>query len=298
MTPAESTPVDVLVIGEALIDVVNDGSITEHVGGSPANVALGLGRRGVGVALLTRIGHDARGTRISEHLGRSHVRVLDESFSDRPTSTAVAVVTADGSADYTFDVTWDVTSAPVPVVPKIVHTGSIAAFLEPGRRSVLTHIDRLHPLTVTFDPNIRPDLIGSHAEAVDCFRECAARADLVKMSDEDAAWIYPRLAPDEVARAVGELGPRLVVITRGAHGASLATATSEVHVASVPTQVVDTIGAGDTYMASLVADMLGLGDRPLGDDVTTAMGQRAARAAAITVSRRGADLPWAHELGL
>jgi fructokinase len=297
VTPESLVPVDVLVIGEALVDVVVDGSVTEHVGGSPANVAVGLGRRGVDVALLTQIGRDARGGRITEHLGRSHVRVLGESLSDRPTSTATAVVSADGSADYRFDITWEVTAAPVPVAPTIVHTGSIAAFLDPGRRAVLAHIDRLRPLAVTFDPNIRAELIGSHAEAMECFRECAARADLVKMSDEDAAWIYPHLSVDEVASAVGELGPRLVVITRGAHGATLATATSEVRVASVRASVVDTIGAGDTYMASLVADVLALGDRPLGDEVVRLMGERAARAAAITVSRRGADLPWAEELG-
>ncbi|MEV7630270.1 carbohydrate kinase [Actinoplanes sp. NPDC089786] len=296
MTSRTMPPTDVLVIGEALGDIVDDGSVTEHVGGSPANVALGLGRRGLDVALLTQIGRDTRGSRIARHLERSGVRLLDESFSDHATSTATATVAADGSADYRFDVQWRLSPAPLPVSPTVVHTGSIAAFLEPGRHSVLAHIDRLRPPVVTFDPNIRADLLGSHPEALNCFRESAARADLVKMSDEDAAWIYPSMAPDEVARAVGNLGPRLVVITRGARGATLTTATSEVHLPSVKTPVADTIGAGDTYMASLILDLLTLRGHPLDVDTVARMGERAAQAAAITVSRPGADLPWAHEL--
>lgn len=296
MTPEGFESVDVLVIGEALVDIVDNGQVAEHPGGSPANVALGLGRRGVSVALLTDIGRDERGGRIVRHLERSHVRVLGESFSDRPTSTATARLAADGSASYQFDVQWRPSPAPLAVSATVVHTGSIAAFLEPGRRAVLAHVDRLRPPIVTFDPNIRPDLLGTHAESLDSFREWAARADVVKMSDEDAAWLLPQLSPEDVARAVGQLGPRLVVITRGASGATLTTATSEVHVPPTRASVVDTIGAGDTYMASLIVDLLGLRDRPLDDETVARLGQRAARAAAITVARHGADLPWKHEL--
>lgn len=294
--PAAAEHVEVLVIGEALVDIVDSGSLTEHPGGSPANVALGLGRRGVDVALLTDLGRDERGARVADHLERSHVRVLDESFSDRRTSTATASLAADGSATYRFDVRWRLSPTPLRLSATVVHTGSIAAFLEPGRQAVLAHIDRLSPQTVTFDPNIRPDLLGSRAAALEAFRELAARADVVKMSDEDAAWLYPGVSSEEVARAVGHLGPRLVVVTRGARGATLSTATSEISVPPVRTTVADTIGAGDTYMASLIVDLLALGDRPLDDGTVGRLGRRAAHAAAVTVSRRGADLPWEHEL--
>jgi len=291
------TSLDVLVIGEALIDIVDDGSArVEHPGGSPANVALGLGRRGVNVALLTDLGRDDRGSRIVEHLERSNVRVLDASFSDRPTSTAVATLGSDGSAAYEFDVHWRLSSAPIPVSATVVHTGSIAAFLEPGRSAVLEHLRRLDAPTTTFDPNIRPALLGSHAQALQSFSELAALADIVKLSDEDAAWLYPTLAPDEVGRTVRALGPRLVVVTHGSDGAVLTTETSEVHVPAVVTPVADTIGAGDTYMASLIADMLGATSEFPDAEAIALMGARAARAAAITVSRAGADLPWHDEL--
>lgn len=296
MTGAAAESLDALVIGEALVDVVDDGmSTTEHPGGSPANVALGLGRRGLDVALLTDLGRDARGSRIVHRLERSGVRVLTGSFSDRPTSTATATMRADGSASYLFDVQWNPGAAPLAVAPALVHTGSIGAFLSPGRATVLAHLDRLDARLVTFDPNIRPALLGTHAETFADFEELASRADVVKMSDEDAEWLYPRLSPTEVGERVRALGPRLVVITLGADGALLVAQGIAVSVAASPVPVTDTIGAGDTYMSSLIADLLAA-DRPLDRSTIEVLGVRAAGAAAITVSRAGADLPWATDL--
>lgn len=296
MTSSDES-VDVLVIGEALVDIVESGtSTTEHPGGSPANVALGLGRRGVDVALLTDLGNDRRGNRIVGHLERSGVHVLTESFSDRPTSTATATLRDDGSASYLFDVRWNPAAAPPTLSPVLVHTGSIAAFLQPGRATVLADLDRLDARLVTFDPNIRPALLGTHAETLADFEDMAARADIVKMSDEDAEWLYPNSSPVEVTERVGGLGARLVVITRGAGGAVLTTADAVVSVAASAVPVIDTIGAGDTYMSSLIADALALRDHPLDADALERLGNRAGRAAAVTVSRRGADLPWEEEL--
>jgi fructokinase len=296
MTAGPFGPVDVLVVGESLMDIVYNGSVTtEHPGGSPANVALGLGRRGVDVAFLTDLGRDPRGRLIVRHLERSHVEVLGE-FSDRPTSTATAMLGLDGSAAYAFDVNWRLSTAPLRVSATLVHTGSIAAFVEPGRQAVLSHLDRLGPRTVTFDPNIRPALLGSHATALDSFRELAARADVVKMSDEDAAWLYPTRSPAEVAHTVGHFGPRLVVITHGSRGATLTTADAQIHVPAVAATVADTIGAGDTYMVSLIVDVLALQDWRLDEETVAHVGARAARAASVTVSRAGANLPWAYEL--
>lgn len=288
--------VDVLVIGEALVDIVEDGtSTTEHPGGSPANVALGLGRRGIDVALLTDLGRDPRGSRIVGHLERSGVRVLAESFSDRPTSTATATLRDDGSASYLFDVHWNPGAAKLAVSPVLVHTGSIGAFLQPGCTTVLAHLDRLNARLVTFDPNIRPALLGTHAETLAGFEELASRADIVKMSDEDAGWLYPHMSPTEACERVCALGPRLVVITLGAEGAQLVAQDISVSVAASVGSVSDTIGAGDTYMSSVIADMSTL-DRPLDRSTIEVLGIRAAGAAAITVSRAGADLPWAKDL--
>ncbi|MDQ0726687.1 PfkB family carbohydrate kinase [Microbacterium sp. W4I20] len=297
MIGAPAEPVDVLVVGEALVDIVEGGgSATEHPGGSPANVALGLGRRGIDVALLTDLGRDPRGSRIARHLERSGVRVLAESFSDRPTSTATATLRDDGSASYLFDVQWNPGAAPLAVSPVVVHTGSIGAFLHPGRATVIAHLDRLGARLVTFDPNIRPALLGTHAETLADFEDMAARAGIVKMSDEDAQWLYPRLSPTEVSDRVRALGPRLVVITRGEGGSMLTAEAAAVSIAASIVPVIDTIGAGDTYMTSLIADVLALSDRDLDRTRLEWLGRRAARAAAITVSRAGADLPWQDEL--
>lgn len=298
MNGATVESVDVLVIGEALVDIVRGvTATTEHPGGSPANVALGLGRRGLDVALLTDVGRDPRGSRIVRHLERSGVRVLGESFSDRPTSTATATLRDDGSASYLFDVHWSPGGAPLAVSPALVHTGSIGAFLQPGRSTVLAHVDRLDARLVTFDPNIRPALLGTHAETLADFEEMAVRADIVKMSDEDADWLYPGLSPAEVGETVHALGPQLVVVTRGEDGSTLTADAVTVSVAASIAPVTDTIGAGDTYMTSLIADALALSDRPLDRATLELLGRRAADAAAITVSRAGADLPWKSDLG-
>ena len=290
---------DVLVIGEALVDiVVSARGIEEHPGGSPANVALGLGRFGAEVSLLTSIAPDERGRAIAMHLEQSGVVVLPESFSADRTSNAIATISAeDGSADYTFDVQWDPTRASLEVSPRIVHTGSIAAFLRPGADTVRAYLRDLDVDEITFDPNIRPALIGDPADARATFEETAALATVVKLSDEDAAWLYPDASVDEVLDRILAIGPRLAVITRGGEGAVLAIPTARVTVAAATVSVIDTIGAGDTYMASLIDSLLNWPSAELTPPIVEIIGGRAARAAAITVSRAGADLPWRDELG-
>ncbi|MGX9349241.1 carbohydrate kinase family protein [Microbacterium sp. KNMS] len=287
---------DVLVIGEALIDIVDaPQGAREHVGGSPANVALGLGRRGVSVALLTQIGDDERGRAIRDHLAESGARVLRESVTAAKTSTAVAHLAADGGAQYDFDIAWSALPS-VEIAPRLIHTGSIAAFLEPGAASVRELLAQTKARHITFDPNIRVDLLGDRDEALSAYEAIARLSTLIKMSDEDAAWLYPGLSIDEVLDAVLALGPDVAAITQGAAGASLATASARVRVAPVAVRAVDTIGAGDTFMTSLIHSLLAHGDAPVTREVLESMGADAVRAAAITVSRAGADLPWAHEL--
>ncbi len=291
---SQSEP-DVLVIGEALIDIVEKGSwATEHVGGSPANVALGLGRRGVTCALFTQLGNDPRGAAVVEHLEESGVQVLPESFTLPHTSTAVARIAADGQAEYQFDVTWDILPSVPVTTPRVVHTGSIAAFLAPGAASVRQALEGTGAEHITFDPNIRPALMPSHPQALETFEATAALTTAVKMSDQDAAWLYPDLPPDAVIDAVRALGPRLVAITMGSDGALVASKEGRVRIPAVRVQAVDTIGAGDTFMASLIHSLL---DDPAVDrGALERLGADAVRAAAITVSRAGADLPWGREL--
>lgn len=287
---------DVLVIGEALIDVVDNGTVaTEHVGGSPANVALGLGRRGVSVALLTQVADDARGNAIIEHLRASGVDVLPESLAGSSTSVAAAEIDPDGHAEYAFDVHWERFEPPAAPA-RIVHTGSIAAFMEPGASSVLRALQQADAAEITFDPNIRPDLVGEHAATVATFEAIARLATVVKLSDQDASWLYPGLPVEAAVDAVLRLGPRLVVMTLGAAGAIMASGAGRVRVPATAVDAVDTIGAGDTFMASLIHSLLERGSADLRRHDLEEFGRAAARAAAITVSRAGADLPWKREL--
>lgn len=288
---------DALVIGEALVDVVHrDGAVAEHVGGSPANVALGLGRRGVDVALHTQLGADERGELIRRHLEASGVQILPESFGAAATSTATADIAGDGQATYRFDVRWAPDPLPHGIHPRLLHAGSIGAFAEPGATLVRAAMRELDAAEVTFDPNIRPALLPEHGEAVRRFEETAALATVVKLSDEDAHWLYPEVEEERLLASLLALGPRLVAVTLGARGAVLATRADTVRVPGVEVDAVDTIGAGDTFMASLVHSLLESSSADLDGAALEHIGRAATRAAAITVSRAGADLPWLREL--
>jgi fructokinase len=289
---------EVIVVGEALIDVVHTGDgVTEHPGGSPANVAYGLARLGVSTGFLTSIGTDDRGLAISSHLSGAGVHILPGSQSAAATSTATATLAGDGSATYSFDLLWQLAPVAPPYLPRLLHTGSIASFLAPGAagvKSVLQHCAGLS--TVTYDPNIRPELLGSHHEARTIFEDLVPLTDVVKLSDEDAAWLYPRRSPEDAARHIRGLGTDLVVVTRGSEGSFLLTADTEISVPSVETVVADTIGAGDAYMAALILGLLTRGGEGLAPPILEQIARMASMAAAITVGRPGADLPSSVEM--
>lgn len=291
----------VLVVGEALVDIVEtvDGRTAEVVGGSPANVALGLARQGVGVRLLTALGRDTRGDRVAAHLNAAGVVIDDASRSLRMTSTARARILADGSAQYDFDVTWTLPEGVEPAGAKLVHVGSIAAFLDPGATTLERLLDKRDERTiVTFDPNIRPALVGDQRAAKERFERLATRSDVVKLSDEDAAWLYPGLSVREVSDAVLDLGPRLVAITQGSRGALLRAGSVSVSVEAPKVTVRDTVGAGDTFMAALISQVLTASRlllSPTPGQLEEA-GLYAVAAAALTVQRVGADLPTAMEI--
>jgi fructokinase len=303
---------DVLVVGEALIDIVRraDGRTAEHPGGSPANVALGLGRLGRVVSLLSRFGLDARGTSIAARLAASNVVVVPGSRTPAPTSTATAVLDEHGAAGYTFELDWQLPPAEELESPltraRALHTGSIAAFLPPGGDAVLDLVRSASGrTTVSFDPNARPVLMGGPSAARERVEQFVRAADVVKVSDEDLDWLAPGEDPAAVAAAWLALGPSVVVVTRGGEGATGLAAAGRVDVQAPPVEVVDTVGAGDAFTAGLLdalaaADLLGAARaeelRAIDTGAFAAALRHAARVAAVTCSRPGADPPTSAEL--
>ena len=296
--PATPTTPDVVVIGEALVDVVTSSRGTvEHPGGSPMNVAYGLGRLGITTALLTSLGDDARGAAIEAHLRGAGVELLPGSKSAGRTASATATLAPDGSASYEFDISWELAPVAPAYLPRVVHTGSIATFLAPGAAAVKALLEQSHrECMVTYDPNIRPDLLGSQAEARSIFEDLVPLTDVVKLSDEDAAWLYPQLSLEDAAARILGLGAGLAVVTRGGEGSLLATPATRLYIPSIRSVVADTIGAGDSYMAALIYGLLTRGTEGLGADVLEGLGRTASKAAAITVRRPGANPPTSAEL--
>ncbi|MGA8332686.1 MAG: carbohydrate kinase [Mycobacterium sp.] len=287
-----------LVIGESLIDIVGGD---EHVGGSPLNVAVGLGRLGRPVDFLTRIGDDAYGRRIAEYVNDAGVQLVSESRSAERTATARATVAEDGSADYEFDLDWQLSGTPTVAQPLLVHTGSIAAVQEPGCLAVAALVDAYHlSATVSYDPNVRPSLIADGELARQRIEHLVERSDIVKVSEEDLYWLDPDRSPEQIARIWLALGPALVVVTMADQGAMAVCAAGEARVPTRAVQVVDTVGAGDSFMVGLLdalwgAGLLGGERRPglagIGIDALTAVLEAGSATAALTVGRAGADLP-------
>jgi len=292
----------VLVIGEALVDIVG-GQATP--GGSPANVAVGLARLGVPTELVTRIGTDPYGVQLAAHLTGNGVglspKTVDEDFT---TSTATATLNSEGVASYEFDIRWEPPALALPPECEAVHTGSIATVLEPGATAIRSFLAGLtdQPVTVTLDPNARPTITPDPVTTWAAVRELAATADLVKLSDEDCEFLRPGRTPDEVAAELLTIDRiRCVVITLGGSGAIGVSRSDRVQVAAPRIDVVDTVGAGDSFMSALIAGLHSrglLGARRLeGLDEQTLheVVDYAVNAAAITCTRHGADPPTAAE---
>ncbi|MCU1603114.1 MAG: carbohydrate kinase, partial [Frankiales bacterium] len=215
---------------------------------------------------------------VREHAAASTVDVLAAPLAR--TAVADATLDAAGAAAYVFDIAWDLEAAPVPGPADWLHVGSIGTVLQPGAdrvREIVAAFDG----TVSFDPNCRPLLTPEPDLAA--VEGIVAHCDVVKLSDEDAAFLLPGVPLEDVLRRWRDLGPRLVVVTRGADGA-LALDEDLVEI-PVPAgdPVVDTVGAGDTFMAGLIADEGRSFDL-------------AATASRVVVSRVGADPPWRAEL--
>jgi fructokinase len=296
-------PETALVVGEALIDIVAQKGqpLGEHVGGSPLNVAVGLALLGRRVELLTWIGDDPRGKRIADYLHDAGVELAADSIGAPRTATALAELDEKGSATYQFDVDWQVLPTARVSAPVILHTGSIATALEPGCRSVAELIDaHAATTTITFDPNIRPAFFEDADDALSRVEALVTRSDVVKASDEDMRWLAPRTSPQELAAHWLTLGPAIVAITFGAEGSYAVCASGAQQIPAYPTEVVDTVGAGDAFMTGLIDalwDRALLGAdrreqlRDIGTDVLQQVLRVAALSSALTVARPGAALP-------
>jgi fructokinase len=303
----------VLVVGEALVDIVGtanrskngNGRTKATPGGSPANVAVGLARLGVPTELVTRFGTDPYGDQLGAHLFGNGVQLapgsVDPGFR---TSTATATLDAAGVASYQFDITWEPPALSLSRGCPAVHTGSIATVLEPGADAIHAFLKSLaeQPVTVTLDPNARPTITPDPVSTWSAVRDLAALSDLVKLSDEDCEFLRPGLSPDQIAAELLTVDrTRCVVITRGGEGAIGISRDARVDVTAPVIEVVDTVGAGDSFMSALIAGLHvhgllgsarleGLTESVLRDVVDYAV-----KAAAITCTRHGADPPTAAE---
>lgn len=296
MTPTEASTV---VIGEAIIDIIVDtsGTSDERIGGSPLNVATGLARLGVHTELVTSFGDDDRGRRIAERLRAEGVAVTPHSIGRGPTSSARAEIDPHtGESRYTFDVHWPAFDER-PSASLLVHVGSIAAFLSPGAADVRRALaSRPQGVLASFDPNVRPAIIGSADEAKERTMDLASLVDVVKLSDEDAEWLFPGEDFDALRERFNSVGVALFAMTRGADGCSIASSEATVHLGAMAVSVVDTIGAGDAFMSGLLWALLNQGraDGPLAgldEGRLLSAAHTALACAAHTVSRVGADPP-------
>lgn len=291
----------VLVVGESLVDVVHDGeTVREHPGGSPFNVAIGAARLGLEVELASQIGPDRQGALLQQALRHDGVTLSTAVCVPENTSVARATRRDDGSADYEFDLAWDPQALPDPSAFEAIHIGSLGAFVEPGASLVadLALSADVLGVPLSFDPNVRTAWDADPAAWRRAFDRVAPHARLIKLSDEDAAVLFPAVGVTELAEHLAAHGA-LVAITQGGGGSLLAHRDRLVPIESPSVTVADTIGAGDSYMAAMLA-WCATYDWPTPDelDVTELhdLGDYAARAAAITVSRPGADPPSIEEL--
>ncbi|MDR0960668.1 MAG: carbohydrate kinase [Propionibacteriaceae bacterium] len=308
----------IAVVGETLTDVVvRPGQPDEeHPGGSCANVAVTLGRLGRNPILVTQVADDERGSRALGWLEESGVRVVNEPPSTGRTSTATARLDATGSATYDFDLTWDLATSALAATAAahVLHVGSIATVLEPGADTVEKIVRQARGRAlISFDPNARPTITPDREAVLPRLKRLVSMADIVKVSEEDLAFYAPgedaltvarrMLAPLETEWLNPDAhvqAPLVVIVTLGAEGVLLLRGENEIHIPKLPVDVVDTIGAGDTFSGALLdalVNCLIAGAPSRGrlanlhiDELRHAVAW-AATAAAITVSRAGADPP-------
>jgi fructokinase len=306
----------VCVIGEALVDLVYQSTEPDgterylaHPGGSPFNVAIGLARLGQPTRLVARLAQDAFGRQLRAHALANGVDLSLAVAAGEQATLAVVGLDADRNASYDFyrtgtaDWQWtDAELARIPAGTEWVHAGSLASWLDPGALAIERRLAELAGTAViSYDPNIRPALLGEHAAALARIERLVGLSRVVKASAEDLAWLYPGRDLAHALRHWQSLGPAVVVATDGGRGAwAIAGSGEPFQLPSRPVTVVDTVGAGDAFMAGLINALLRSGlvageNRPTGEQLRPAI-EQAALVAALTVARAGANPPTAAEL--
>lgn len=301
-----------VVAGEALVDLIPgpDGTLAAHPGGGPYNAARTLARLGRPVAFLGPVSRDAFGRRLGGELELDGVRLHPSLLTDDATTLALAEVDADGAASYRFytaatsaaGLTADRLRAALPASPAALHVGTLGLVLEPVASTLADLVATVADDVLVFaDPNCRPAAIDDPAAYRARLARVLARTDVLKASEEDLAWLDAgRPALDAMRRLLADGSARVGLLTRGAAGTTVVLRDGEaVDVPAPQVDVVDTIGAGDSFGGGWLAwwDEQGLGRGGLGDgDAVVEAARFAARVAAITCSRAGADPPRRSEL--
>lgn len=287
----------VLVIGEALVDIV-DSDI--HAGGSPLNVAVGLARLDVATLLATQLTDDAHGNLLREHLYYADVSLEALTPTPHRTSSAVAKIGPDGAASYDFDLTWNPDTLPDPASFDAVHVGSLGTLLEPGASLVADLVVSADALgiPVSYDPNVRLSVEGDPVRWRQAFDAMWPHVSILKLSDEDAAVLFPDEDPAHLVRRLAA-DHGIVAITLGAEGALIAGGGGFASVPPADVEVIDTIGAGDSFMSAMVAwcsNYSWPSASELDSTELTDLALYAASAAGITCSRSGANPPTTRDM--
>jgi fructokinase len=294
--------VSIWVCGEVLIDILPTGPV---VGGGPANTAKALARLGHDVHFIDGISSDAYGQAARAELLRDGVNLDLALASDKPTCTATVTLDAAGGASYEFLIdgtaTFDFHSSWLPdpyrFQPQVLHIGTLVTVIEPGASALYDWAMQVAEFApIVFDPNIRPSVQPDRDLYEAAIEKWAALSAVIKVSDDDLAWLFPEVSIDDVAKRWINDGVFIVVVTRGANGIVGFTEDGRVEVPGVKVDVVDTVGAGDTVGAIVVEAMIEHGLIELRGDRLQEVLSRAAHAAAITCSRQGAQPPHKHEL--
>ncbi len=295
------------VCGEVLIDLIpgSDGVRIPHVGGGPANTAKALARLGHDVQFIDGISTDEYGVAARKELLDDEVKLDLALISDKPTCLAIVSLDANGGASYEFKIDgtatfdFDLKWLPDPsrYKPQVLHIGTLVTVIQPGAEVLYDWAMQVAEFApIVFDPNIRPSVMGDHDLYEAAVEKWAALSSVIKVSDDDMAWLYPGQKYEDVAQRWLKDGAALVVVTRGSNGIIGFTADGSVEVDGAKITVADTVGAGDTVGAIIVEAMIEKGILALTGDVLKATLHRAAVAAGITCSRKGAQPPYKHEL--
>ncbi len=295
----------ILVAGEALVDLVLevDGGVTATLGGAPYNTARACGRLGADVAFLGAISVDRFGTMMAAQLAEDGVSTDLVPRTERPSTLAAAELNERGAATYRFYI--DGTSAPAldavgPIEPDVVFTGGLGLVLEPMAATVEAMVaERADSAFVMIDVNCRPKIVPDRDRYAERVGRVIARADVVKVSDEDLDFLAPGEEPMAAATAMLERGPKAILLTAGGDATRVVTAAGSAEVPVHEVAVVDTIGAGDSFDAGFLAWWVASGltaDDAADLDRLVPAVEAANTVAAVVVGRRGADPPRRDEL--